>query len=181
MREGEMGQCAYFVVHGRLLVEKNIDGENVPIAEIEPRDIVGELAILDDAPRSATVTAMEDSLLVISTRTASVHHPALPGGGGGHPQVDLPQTPQHHQRMTVMTDLNSPDLWRKVLTLIQLTVRFGTGPQAGLALVSTHCRDLLDVPATGSQEIFHRLNEAGLMQIQENRAVTADLPRLQNF
>jgi len=182
MREGEMGQCAYFVVHGRLLVEKNIDGENVPIAEIEPRDIVGELAILDDAPRSATVTAMEDSLLVIlnKDRIRSIIRRS-PAVAEVILKLICHKLRNTHQRMTVMTDLTSPDLWRKVLTLIQLTVR--SEPDLGrvLPLVSTHCRDLLDVPGHRIREIFHRLNEAGLMQTRENRAVTADLPRLQNF
>ncbi len=65
MRQGEVGRSAYFVVQGRLLVEREMNGENYVVAEIGARDIVGEMAILDDSPRSATVTVIEDALLVL--------------------------------------------------------------------------------------------------------------------
>ena len=64
MRQGEVGNSAYFVIEGRLLVEQEVNGCFHPVAEIGAKDIVGELAILDDAPRSATVTAIENSLIL---------------------------------------------------------------------------------------------------------------------
>ncbi|MEW6236552.1 MAG: cyclic nucleotide-binding domain-containing protein [Candidatus Omnitrophota bacterium] len=64
MKEGEMGNCAYLLVEGRLQVEKEIDGENVPVGVIAPIDLVGEIAILCERPRSATVIALEDVGLI---------------------------------------------------------------------------------------------------------------------
>lgn len=182
MREGEMGQCAYFVVHGRLLVEKNIDGESVPIAEIEPRDIVGELAILDDAPRSATVTAMEDSLLVIlnKDRIRSIIRRS-PAVAEVILKLICHKLRNTHQRMAVISDLTSPDLWRKVLTLVQLTIRSEPDFERIHALVSAHCRDMLDIPGHRIREIFRRLEEAGLVRMEENRLIAADLPRMGDF
>jgi len=64
MKEGEMGNCAYLLVEGRLQVEKQIDGENVTVGIIAPVDLVGEIAILCERPRSATVIALDDVGLI---------------------------------------------------------------------------------------------------------------------
>lgn len=58
--EGEIGTSLYVIVSGRLEVTAN--GKRV--AEVRERDVVGEMAALDPEPRSATVTALEDSLLL---------------------------------------------------------------------------------------------------------------------
>jgi MFS family permease len=53
--EGESGDTAYVVSSGRVRIEKS--GE--PIAEAGPGDYFGEIALLRDVPRTATVTALE--------------------------------------------------------------------------------------------------------------------------
>ncbi len=64
MREGEVGSNAYLVLEGRLTVEREMDGKRIIIGNISPVDIVGELAILDEMPRSATVKVAEDARLI---------------------------------------------------------------------------------------------------------------------
>ena len=51
MAEGELGESLYLIVAGRVRVEK---GDQV-IVELGERECVGELAVLDSEPRSATV------------------------------------------------------------------------------------------------------------------------------
>ncbi|MBI4816333.1 MAG: cyclic nucleotide-binding domain-containing protein [Deltaproteobacteria bacterium] len=55
MREGEIGDSLYLLVAGRVAVEKN----GVRVAEIARKECVGEMAMLDSEPRSATVRALE--------------------------------------------------------------------------------------------------------------------------
>lgn len=181
MREGEIGQCAYFVVHGRLLVEKNIDGENVPIAEIEPRDIVGELAILDDAPRSATVTAMEDSLLVIlnKDRIRSIIRRS-PAVAEVILKLICHKLRNTHQRMSITYDLSSPDLWRKVLMVLHLTLRSQPDPERTRDQLAGYFRDLLEIPGHRVQELLRRLETAGFLPARQDPG-TGGLKRLEDF
>ncbi len=64
IQEGDLGRCAYLLLSGRLHVYKEHDGEAVMCGEITPIDIVGELAIFDEMPRSATVVVVEDAHLI---------------------------------------------------------------------------------------------------------------------
>lgn len=63
---GDPSDAAYFIVGGRLLVSSpSDDGVGEPIAELGRGEVVGELGLLDDAPRSATVTAIRDTTLAV--------------------------------------------------------------------------------------------------------------------
>jgi len=55
--EGDVGSSMYIVIEGRVRVHR---GETV-LAELGEREIFGELAVLDPEPRSASVTALEDT------------------------------------------------------------------------------------------------------------------------
>jgi hypothetical protein len=56
VKEGEKGDALFIIVRGRARVEH----AGRPIAELGPGETVGEMAVLDSEPRSATVTALDD-------------------------------------------------------------------------------------------------------------------------
>jgi CRP/FNR family cyclic AMP-dependent transcriptional regulator len=62
--EGESGDALYLVLDGKVRVHR----EDRVIAELGERECFGEMAILDAAPRSATVTALADTNLLKISR-----------------------------------------------------------------------------------------------------------------
>jgi CRP/FNR family transcriptional regulator, cyclic AMP receptor protein len=66
MREGDQGDAFYVVLDGRAVVE----AKGRPVGVLRSGDHVGELALLDPAPRNATVTAATEMTVgVVDART----------------------------------------------------------------------------------------------------------------
>jgi CRP/FNR family cyclic AMP-dependent transcriptional regulator len=70
MAQGDPTDSLYIIISGRLKVMMgDAEGKEVILAMLGPGEIVGEMGLIDDSPRSATVTAVEPSeLLAISKR-----------------------------------------------------------------------------------------------------------------
>lgn len=56
-RQGEVGDAAYVVVEGVANVIIETDAGEVPVAELGKNEFIGEIAILCDVPRTATIRA----------------------------------------------------------------------------------------------------------------------------
>jgi len=70
LREGEETDSLYFVISGRLVATKlNRDLEEVKLGDIIRGETIGEMALLTNEPRFATVTATRDSILVQLSKT----------------------------------------------------------------------------------------------------------------
>ena len=63
-RIGDRGHNAYFIESGSVEISILRDGEPFVIAELGVGEIFGEMSMIDDAPRSATVTAKEDTEVI---------------------------------------------------------------------------------------------------------------------
>jgi uncharacterized protein len=66
IERGEMGDAMYIIKNGRMIVH---DGER-ELNHLGPGDVFGEMAVLDPEPRSASVTAQEESVLLVLRRDA---------------------------------------------------------------------------------------------------------------
>jgi predicted acylesterase/phospholipase RssA/CRP-like cAMP-binding protein len=67
--QGDPGDALYVLVSGRLQVSvRTSAGESRVVGEIVPGEIVGEMALVSDDPRSATVVAVRGSLLQMCDR-----------------------------------------------------------------------------------------------------------------
>lgn len=58
--QGDPGDAAYIILNGSAEVLIKIDGGELAVADLGVNDIVGEIAILIDIPRTATVRATEE-------------------------------------------------------------------------------------------------------------------------
>lgn len=68
-REGEEGNAMYIIVSGKVRVQKNADAQEKDLAVRASGDFVGEMAVIESAPRSATLRAQGDlRVLVIDSK-----------------------------------------------------------------------------------------------------------------
>lgn len=68
-REGELTDSAFFLITGRLRVTlKKRSGDEAVIAEVGSGEMIGEMALLVEGKRSATVSALRDCVLVQMSR-----------------------------------------------------------------------------------------------------------------
>ena len=64
VRQGDEGDVVFVVAEGRLTVTR----DGVELRELEAADVFGELALMLDVPRTATVTATEPVVLLTLAR-----------------------------------------------------------------------------------------------------------------
>ena len=73
-REGETGDCMYEVESGKVGVYHDYGGPDEKlIAELYSNNVFGEMGLLDHAPRSATVVALEDNTTVMTVTEEDFH------------------------------------------------------------------------------------------------------------
>jgi len=68
--EGDTGLGLFVVVSGRIEVSKRTGDETVRLAVMERGDLLGEMALIDDQPRSASAVALEPTRCLLITRNS---------------------------------------------------------------------------------------------------------------
>jgi CRP-like cAMP-binding protein len=63
LRENDMGETAYIIERGQVEIAKGLHGQNIRLALLGTGEIFGEMSIIEDKPRSATVIAIEDTVV----------------------------------------------------------------------------------------------------------------------
>jgi CRP-like cAMP-binding protein len=83
MHQGDEADCLYVILSGGVSVVREHPHLSTPIvlAQLGPGEIVGEMGLLDGEPRSATVTALEDTV------TVAIPGDVLNGFIAEHPDV----------------------------------------------------------------------------------------------
>jgi signal transduction histidine kinase len=66
--QGSPGDFAYVIKEGEIEISCLSDGRQVPLARRGPGEVIGEMALLEEAPRMATARALTDSVLVRVSR-----------------------------------------------------------------------------------------------------------------
>jgi cAMP-dependent protein kinase regulator len=63
-KEGDQADKFYIVESGEVVISRLVDGEDVLISRREPGEYFGEIALLQNRPRTATITASMDTCLL---------------------------------------------------------------------------------------------------------------------
>ncbi len=67
-REGESAACAYLIQTGRVEIVTTRDGEDIHLTSLKGGQLFGEMALMDDKPRSATAVAWERTEVIVVRR-----------------------------------------------------------------------------------------------------------------
>lgn len=68
VKQGERGIGLFIIKSGKVKIEKTLqNGKKLNIAEHGPGEFFGELSVLDDKPRTASVIAIEDTVTLAMT------------------------------------------------------------------------------------------------------------------
>jgi CRP-like cAMP-binding protein len=63
IQENDLGETAYVITQGQVEVTKALQGQKVHLAYLEAGETFGEMSMIDEKPRSATVTAVTETLV----------------------------------------------------------------------------------------------------------------------
>lgn len=116
MRQGEPGDALYLLVSGRLRVYIEEDGVRRVVREVSRGEVVGEMSLITDAPRSATLVAIRDSVLVSLGKDDFAHLQSH------SPQVTLALTRQIIARLRTEHD---PTVMDRPVTMALMPVSDG--------------------------------------------------------
>jgi CRP/FNR family cyclic AMP-dependent transcriptional regulator len=70
VKQDEPGDCMYLVVEGEMRVVHHRGGRDIPLATLKGGHFFGEIALVDNGPRSADVIAQGDGLLLRITQAS---------------------------------------------------------------------------------------------------------------
>ena len=67
-KEGDAGNCAYLIEDGHVEVTTNRGNKSYKVGVLAAGDLFGEMALIDNRPRTATITALDNTYLVRISR-----------------------------------------------------------------------------------------------------------------
>lgn len=130
-REGEVGDTLYLVQSGQLKVYSDVTGEERIFAYVGPGGFVGELALLLEQPRSATVSVLIDAeVALLSKRDLDDllrEHPAIAihlGRELGRRLVETSHRPYRREEINLIA-VEGPALALAVSLMVQTGGRVG--------------------------------------------------------
>ncbi|STX28593.1 cyclic nucleotide-binding protein [Legionella beliardensis] len=93
MKQGEKGDSCFIISRGRVEIFYEIDNKKITISEVGAGEILGELAIIDGLPRSASVIAIEP------TETLTISEWDFKAQLQAYPEIALQLLPLIAQRL----------------------------------------------------------------------------------
>lgn len=172
LMEDAWGNAVYFVNSGWVKVRRHVGDDFVTLAVLSRGDFFGEMAILDESPRSTDVVAMTAvKLLSISAqrfiqtlfKDPQLHHRML--------QLMVQRLRQTNFRFQLRHHLPAVKLAN---TLASLQESYGEPTEAGIEIFNISLKDLADVTDITEDEaskIIVKLEEKNWLKVEHDRGV----------
>lgn len=181
-REGESGEVMFVIQSGAVRIAKQIGGEDKVLATLGPGEFLGEMAILNGKPRTATATVVDTArCLVIEAKT-------LQSMVARNSEIALRLIKKLAKRLdsadTLVEILMHKDPKARVmLALSRHADAFGE-PIADGIRVRTNAGELareVGVDQEVAEEVLARLKRLRLVAEEPGALVVADVGRLRDF
>ncbi|MBZ8178907.1 MAG: Crp/Fnr family transcriptional regulator [Oscillatoria sp. PMC 1051.18] len=168
--EDSWGNAVYFIISGWVKVRRLSKEKPVTLALMGRGDFFGEMAILDESPRSNDVVALSDvKLLSVSAqrfiqtlfKDPQLHHRML--------QLMVRRLRQTNARFQLR---NQPPAVKLANTLVYLAESYGEATEKGTQILNIPHQDLADVSGIGVEEtkkIMEKLQSKGWVDIDPSR------------
>ena len=178
--EGDPGDTVHLVARGRVALRVTTPlGDKVTLRILGPGALFGELAVLDPAPRNATVVALE------RTETLALHRDHFDELRQKHPEVDrmlLDSLIAEVRRLStqLLEALYIPVPQRVELRLIDLVQQYGgDGPgEVDIPLTQDELAELCGASRTTVNKVLSGLEGAGLVTVSRGHVVVREPDRL---
>jgi CRP/FNR family transcriptional regulator, cyclic AMP receptor protein len=181
-REGEAGDVMFVIQSGAVRISKEVGGEHRMLAVLGPGEFLGEMAILNGKPRTATATVVEDArCLVIEART-------LESMVARNAEIAIRLIKKLAKRLDsadalVEILMHRDPKARVMLALSRHAEGFGEEGEGGIR-VRTTAADLaleVGVDLTVAEEVLARLRRLRLIAEEPGAIVVFDTARLADF
>lgn len=181
-REGDAGKEMFVIQGGKVRLTRTIRGQEKLLADIGPGEFFGEMSIINDKPRTATATVLEDAqLLVLDPKTFEAMIKA-------NTEIAVRMIKKLAKRLDdanaqienlLLGDANS----RVVHALLQQARTAARDPQ-GQVLLPLSAADLAqrtNVEDAKVAEVLERLGRSRLVLGADGGLLVPDLAKLQEF
>lgn len=181
-REGDSGEVMFVIQSGAVRISKSVGGHDKVLAMLGPGEFLGEMAILNGKPRTATATVVEPTrCLVIEART-------LEAMVAKNAEIALRLIKKLSKRLdsadTLIEILMHRDPKARVmLALSRHAEGFGEPVDGGIR-VRTSAAELaheVGVPREVADEVMGQLLRLRLVTAEPAGLVVADVGRLRDF
>jgi CRP-like cAMP-binding protein len=182
-REGESGDVMFVIKEGAVRISKAIGGEDKVLAVLGPGEFLGEMAILNGKPRTATATVVEPTrCLVIEAKT-------LEQMVARNAEIALRLIKKLAKRLdsadTLVEILMHRDPKARVmLALARHADAFGEHTESGIRVRTSALEIARDVGVDRevADEVMARLRRLHLVEEEdEGSIIVSDIGRLQDF
>lgn len=180
--EGDSGDRVYVEIEGKVKLGRHAsDGRENLLAILGPGQMFGELSLFDPGPRSATVTAVTDSVLL------GLSQERLLSWLDGRPVVAhglLAQLAGRLRRANdIVADLVFSDVPGRVAkSLLELSRRFGAPAEGGIRVAHDLTQEELAQLVGASRETVNKaladFSSRGWIRLEQRSVVLLDVDRL---
>jgi CRP-like cAMP-binding protein len=180
--EGDSGDRVFVVIEGKVKLGRHAsDGRENLLAILGPGQMFGELSLFDPGPRSATVTAVTDSVLLWFS------HEKLLEWLDGRPEVARGMLAQLAGRLRrandIVADLVFSDVPGRVAkALLDLSTRFGAPAESGIRVAHDLTQEELAQLVGASRETVNKaladFSGRGWIRLEQRSVVLLDVERL---